>query len=137
MIDKHCQNYCRNDKKLNAERIVYFVVSSLELNVHQIDSAQRWNDIKYLHSCVIQRYEVCEQIQIACQEHQCKKDLTATRNALKMIKIISSSFSFLIGYLYLNWCLPEHDLVRQILESKIRIANKCDKSPVNLNMFII
>lgn len=33
--------------------------------------------------------------------------------------------------------MPAHDLVFQIFNSKIMMANKCDKSPVNRKIFIL
>ena len=36
-----------------------------------------------------------------------------------------------------NFDLPAHDRVFHIFSSRIMIASKCDKSPANLNTFIL
>lgn len=37
----------------------------------------------------------------------------------------------------LKACLPEHDRVFHIFTNRMMMANKCDKSPVNLKIFIL
>lgn len=47
-----------------------WVVSGLELHVHQVKSSIRGGQEKYFHSSVIQRYEIGEKIQITrCKDH--------------------------------------------------------------------
>ena len=51
------------------------VIRSLELHVHQVDSAKGRTKEENLHRSVIQRNEVGEQVQVTRREYNCEKDL--------------------------------------------------------------
>lgn len=57
------------------------IVGRLEFNVHQIDGAQRRREIEDFHERVVERNVMCEQVQIASDEHNCEQDLTLARNS--------------------------------------------------------
>ena len=48
------------------------VVRGLELDVHEIDGAERRGDVEDLHQRVVQRDEVREEVQVASHKHQCE-----------------------------------------------------------------
>ena len=51
------------------------VVSRLELEVHQVNSAERGGEKEDLHGRVVQRDEVGEQVQVTRGENACEQNL--------------------------------------------------------------
>lgn len=72
MVDDEREDGAGNEQELDAERVVVAVVRGLELDVHEINGAERRGDVEDLHQRVVQRDEVREEVQVARHKHQCE-----------------------------------------------------------------
>ena len=81
MVDEKGQASDRHDEELDAKRVVVAIVRRLELDEHQVDSGDADRDEDDLHRRVVERDEVCQQIQVSSGEDQRKHDLRLPRNA--------------------------------------------------------
>ena len=81
MVDKYGEESGRHEQELDAERVVGAVVGRLELDVHEIECAERGDEIEDLHERVVHRDEVSEQVEVASREHERKQQLTLARYA--------------------------------------------------------
>lgn len=79
MVDQERQSSHWNNQELHSEGIMVAVICSLELEVYQINSGHCGSNEDDLHDSVVNRDEVCEQIQVPCDEDQAKHDLTLSR----------------------------------------------------------
>ena len=65
MIDEERQSAHRHDEELHAERVVVAIISGLELDVDHVDCGEGTGNVHHLHTGVVHRDKVCEQVQVA------------------------------------------------------------------------
>jgi len=69
VIDQEGEDEGRNNQELHSEGVVISVVSRLELDENQINSADGGCQEEEFHHRIVQRHEVSEQIQVPTGEH--------------------------------------------------------------------
>ncbi len=79
MVDETCQYDGWQEYEFDAERVMGLVIGGFELSVHQIDGAERWDQVEYFHGGVVDGYEVGEQVQVARGENECEEQLAFAR----------------------------------------------------------
>jgi len=83
MVDQERKATNRYHKKLHTESIMVCIVSSLELEVHEVHRKEGRPNEEAFHDGVVWRDEGGNQIQIACEKNQSKQDLCLARNTCK------------------------------------------------------
>jgi hypothetical protein len=78
VVDEEGEDGGGYDKELDAERVVLSVVRGLELDVHEIEGAERTRQVEHLHDRVVERDKVREQVQVASKENEGEEHLTAS-----------------------------------------------------------
>lgn len=75
MVDEQGQNHARNQQELNPEGVMVVVVGGTEFQVHQVQSAERWDDEDEFHEGVVDADEGGHKIQVATQVNDSEEDL--------------------------------------------------------------
>ena len=104
MIDEEGQSGDGHDEELDAKRVVVAIVRRLELDEHEVDGgdADRYEDD--LHRCVVERDVVCQQVEVARCEDECKHDLRLARNAYNTSSLSVIFAVFCLGRFCRVWC---------------------------------
>jgi len=69
VIDQKRNDECRNQQKLNSERVMISIVCRFELEVYQVDSSDRGGQEEQLHHGIVERHEISEEIQVTAAKH--------------------------------------------------------------------
>lgn len=70
MIEHERQDDRRNDEKFDSESVMLSIVGGLELDVHQVESAERRRQIEDFHGRVVQRDKMGEQVQVTSKKYE-------------------------------------------------------------------
>jgi len=75
MVDNQSQDGDRQQEKFNSEGIMIGIISSLELDVHQVECRITRSNEEYFHSRIVQTHIIRHQIQVPRRISKCKQDL--------------------------------------------------------------
>jgi len=80
VVQHQSQQRHRGNQELDPEGVVIAVVGCLELNVHQVDGCGRRGDEEDLHTGIVQRDEVGEQVKVPGHKNDEEKNLRFARD---------------------------------------------------------
>jgi len=80
VVQHQSQQRHRGNQELDPEGVVIAVVGCLELDVHQVDGGGRRGDEEDLHTGIVQRDEVGEQVKVPGHKNDEEKDLRFARD---------------------------------------------------------